>query len=109
MGRGAVGKQAVLGLREREGEVMARPIPNADAQNIVGTINSHVEIGSTIYSDDHRAYKQLDGLYYKHDSVKHSQKEYVRGCSSYQLHRERVGYPRTLHYWCPPPCFQQAP
>lgn len=78
-GRGSVGKQPVLGIREREGEVMATPIPRADAQNIVGTINSHVEIGSTIYSDDHKAYKQLDGLDYKHSSVKHSQKEYVRG------------------------------
>ncbi len=65
---------------------MARPIPNADAQNIVGTINSHVEVGSTIYSYDHRAYQQLDGLYYKHDSVKHSQKEYVRG----QVHTNSI-------------------
>lgn len=71
-GRGAVGKQPVHGLRERGGEVMAKPIPNADAQNIIGNINSHVEVGSTVYSDDHSAYNQLDGLYYKHDSVKHS-------------------------------------
>lgn len=78
-GRGAVGKQAVLGLRERAGEVMARPIPSTCAQNIVGTINSHVEIGSIVYSDDHQAYKQLDKLDYQHDSVKHSQKEYVKG------------------------------
>ena len=77
-GRGTVGKQSVLGLRQRSGQVVAKKIPNADSLNIVGNINRHVKIGSTIYSDEHRAYNSLDGIYYKHDSVKHSQGEYVR-------------------------------
>ena len=35
--------------------------------------------GSTIYTDDHGAYVGLKGLSYKHETVRHKSKEYVRG------------------------------
>ena len=78
IGRGVVGKQPVLGMRQRSGNVVAKKIPQANALNVVSNIYRHVEIGSTIYSDEHRAYNSLDGLYYDHDSVKHSEGEYAR-------------------------------
>ena len=37
-------------------------------------------MGTTIYTDDHRGYKDIGGGdYYQHESVKHSAKEYVNG------------------------------
>ena len=78
-GRGIVGKQAVLGMRERQGRVKAEPV-EAESQEIIhDTINQHVEIGSTLYTDDHRGYKGLGGLFYQHQTVKHSVKEFVNG------------------------------
>ena len=85
-GRGSVGKQPILGLRERQGEVKAEPIPRANAENILGVIDQNVKMGSTVYTDDHPAYQQLGPLYYKHDSVKHSREEYVRG----QVHTNSI-------------------
>lgn len=77
-GRGAVGKQPVLGLKERGGDVMAKPIAHPDSENILGNIDKHVQFGSTVYSDDHRTYQSLDSLFYRHDSVRHSQGEYAK-------------------------------
>lgn len=54
-GRGSVGKQPVLGMRELGGQVIAKKITKADVLNILGNIYKHVATGSTIYSDDHSA------------------------------------------------------
>lgn len=73
-GRGSVGKQPVLGLRQREWAVTAVPIPTNDANSIEHEIFQHVMHGSTIYSDEHKAYSGLDGIFFKHESVNHSLK-----------------------------------
>ncbi len=75
-GRGTAGKQAVLGMRERAGRVKAMTISNADRETLHSAINQNVEVGATICTDDHRGYI---GLPYKHETVKHSAKEYVNG------------------------------
>lgn len=77
-GRGTVGKQPVIGLKQRGGHVVAKPIPRPDVENIVGYINEHVQVGSTIYSDDHRAYLPVKSVFYRHDSVTHSDGQYVK-------------------------------
>ena len=76
-GRGAVGKQAVLGLRERGGRTKALPITHTDKLTLQGNIAKHVKIGATVYTDDHRGYIGLSN--YHHGTVKHSAKEYVNG------------------------------
>ena len=78
-GRGAVGKTAVMGMRERGGKTKAMPISNTDKDTLQSNIHNVVESGSTIYTDEHRGYIGLDGESYKHDSVKHSVGEYVVG------------------------------
>ena len=78
-GRGAVGKQAVMGLRERGGRIKALPITNADKTTLQSEIHDSVESGSIIYTDDHRGYIGIDGVFYTHKSVRHSAKEYVNG------------------------------
>ena len=76
-GRGAVGKQPVMGFREREsGEVRAWPIDGTDAATLKPEVRANVEAGSYVYTDGHSAYSGLRE--YRHESVAHSSGEYVR-------------------------------
>ncbi len=77
-GRGGVGKAIVVGMRERGGRTVARHIPNADTNNIHRAIHTHVEVGTTLYSDEAAVYSGLGGLFFRHDSINHGAGEYVR-------------------------------
>lgn len=81
-GRGSVGKSAVLGIRERGGHTVAMPIDDADRPTIHKMIYSHIEPGTKIYTDEHAGYNALRGLFFGHETVNHSAKEYVRGTVS---------------------------
>lgn len=80
-GRGAVGKTPVLGMRERGvgGRTKAKPILRTDAPTLHGEIHATVKAGSTIYTDEHRGYHGLGGLFCTHERIEHSAGEYVRG------------------------------
>ena len=69
------GKTAVFGMRERGGKTIAFPIPDASKETLHGAIGKNVTQDSTIFSDDWRAYRGLEG--YWHAWVRHSKKEYV--------------------------------
>ena len=103
-GRGPTGKQAVIGLREREGNVRAFPISATDKIHLQSAIVENVKRGSTIYSDSHPGYVGLPG--YEHESVSHSSGEYVRekahtnGIESFWATLKR-GYIGTHHYMSP--------
>ncbi len=75
-GRGTVGKQAVIGMLERGGRVIAMPVIGTDRMTLQGQINTNVMRGTTVYTDEHAAYAGLHG--YLHESVRHSVGEYVR-------------------------------
>lgn len=77
-GRGAVGKTAVLGMRERGGRTKGFKLANTDAQTIQDTIVQHVEVGSALHTDEHGAYKGMGGLFFTHESINHGNGEYVR-------------------------------
>ena len=77
-GRGAVGKQPVLGMRERNGKVTAKSIPNTRTKTIETEIEATVEDGATVYTDEFPSYCNL-GKRYDHQTVNHSAKEYVYG------------------------------
>jgi transposase-like protein len=81
-GRGAVGKTAVLGMRERGGRTKAMPIKSTSIEEIQQAIHANVEVGSTLYTDEHAAYNDLDGLFFRQERVNHSANEYVRGMAS---------------------------
>jgi transposase-like protein len=72
------GKTAVLGMRERGGRTVAMPIPYTDRYTIRDAIIENVEPGSTLHTDEYPAYGNLEKLSYKHETVNHSEKEYVR-------------------------------
>ena len=76
-GRGEVGKQAVLGMRERDGKAKALSVERTDKPTLQGAMHEHVETGSKVYTDEHGGYHGLAG--YDPESVCHSAKEYVRG------------------------------
>jgi len=78
-GRGAVGKTTVIGLRERGGRMIAHPVEATDRNTLQAAIHHHVEPGSTIHTDDSGAYEGLGGLFFLHDTVNHTAREYVRG------------------------------
>ena len=77
--RGTTGKQAVIGMRQRGGKTVAKPIPGTDRGTLWNEIDQHVEKGSTLYTDDHGAYRGLDMSDYEHHVVNHSAKQYVSG------------------------------
>ena len=75
-GRGPVGKTAVVGAKDRStNQVAAKVIRNTDAETLQGFVLDHAAEGATVYTDDATAY---DSLPFKHATVKHSVKEYVR-------------------------------
>lgn len=79
-GRGAVGKVPVIAGREREtGRVKAEVRPSISARNAVGFVHRHVQVGSTVHTDEAGIYHRVGGLLYKHESINHSAGEYVRG------------------------------
>jgi transposase-like protein len=76
-GRGTVGKTAVLGMRERGGRTVARPVNGTDAETLRMEIRESVEPGATLWTDEHRGYGNLGGDY-QHETIVHSTGEYVR-------------------------------
>lgn len=79
-GRGTVGKTAVLGMKERGkgGRVKAVKIDVADTQTIQDVIVQNVEVGSVLHTDEAAVYQAMGGLFFQHESVNHSNGEYVR-------------------------------
>ena len=75
-GRGAVGKTAVVGVRDRATKhVAARVVESTDKATLQGFVVEHTALGATVYTDEASAY---EGLPYRHETVKHSVSEYVR-------------------------------
>ncbi len=78
MGRGTVGKTAVLGMRERGGRLVAMPLESTDMATLQSAIHENAEVGSTIFTDEHASYSGLDGKSLRHEAVNHSAGEYSR-------------------------------
>jgi transposase-like protein len=80
MGKSTLTKTPILGMRERGegGHTRALPISSVNSVILSETVACNVEEGSTINTDDNQGYWPLDGAY-KHESVNHHRKEYVRG------------------------------
>lgn len=78
-GRGAVGKVAVMGMRERStGRTVAKPVPAASAVELHKAIAAHVEAGSTLHTDEAAAYSGIGGLFFQHETINHGAGEYSR-------------------------------
>nr|VFK55124.1 MAG: Transposase [Candidatus Kentron sp. TUN]VFK61093.1 MAG: Transposase [Candidatus Kentron sp. TUN]VFK64163.1 MAG: Transposase [Candidatus Kentron sp. TUN] len=75
-GRGPVGKTPVVGIKEREGRVSAKPVKNTSAKSLQGFIGANVQPGAMVCTDSFAGYHGLTG--YNHQTVDHKAGEYVR-------------------------------
>ena len=75
-GRGGVGKSIVIGMKQRNGVVVAKLIQNTTAKTLQGFIHDNATSGAAVYTDQHISYKKLTG--YTHGVVNHSVGEYVK-------------------------------
>ena len=78
-GRGAPNKTVVFGMLERDGDVMAKVVPNVRKKTLHPIIKENVEKGSTVNSDELKSYKGLAKAGYDHETVNHGAGEYVDG------------------------------
>ena len=77
-GRGAVGKTAVVGMRDQHNQVRAMPISNTKAATLKGFIRENAPTGATVVTDNFPAYRGLAKEGYTHLTVNHSVGEYVK-------------------------------
>ena len=76
-GRGAVGKTAVVGAKDRgTNKVAAQVVEATDSATLHDFVADNAEPGAVVYTDDAAAY---EGIPNPHESVKHSVNEYVNG------------------------------
>ena len=101
-GRGSKGKTPVVGLKSRDGKVKAYAAEKTDKATLTSAIRNNVEKGSTVYTDQYKAYNGLKE--FKHKRVNHSADEYKRG----QVHTNGIesfwatlkrGYYGIYHQW----------
>ena len=74
-GGGTGGKTAILGIRERGGRSIVKPVAATDRATLHTAIRQHITAGATIYTDEHGGYDGLPG--YKRGAVRHSIGQYV--------------------------------
>ncbi len=77
-GRSTKSKTPVLGILERDGKVYALPVKNTQSKTLKPIIESIVQKGTTVYTDEWRAYNALSPEY-ERQIVCHSAGEYVKG------------------------------
>jgi len=77
-GRSTKSKTPVLGILERNGKVYAIPVKNTQSATIKPIIESVVEKGNKVYTDEWTAYNSLNKEY-EREIVCHSAGEYVKG------------------------------
>jgi len=76
--RGGAGKTIVLGMAEKDGDVMAEVIPDRGEFTIFPVIAENVKAGTEIHTDEFRSYRNISNEpIYTHKTVNHSIKEYV--------------------------------
>lgn len=101
-GRGSVGKTPVVGMKTRDGSVLAFPVDKTDAKTLTTAIRTNVKSGSTVYTDEWAGYKDLNE--FEHQRVVHGVGLYVRG----QIHTNGIesfwailkrGYYGIYHKW----------
>lgn len=76
-GKGSAGKEIVMGLLERGGDIRVLHIPDSRKPTLDGHVRRNVESGSEVFSDAHDGYKDLKPEFL-HQFVDHAER-YVDG------------------------------
>ena len=107
LGRGGVGKTAVIGIRDNNEQVRATPIADTTAPTVKGFVEANAPAGATVVTDDFAGYRGLGAKGFIHHTVNHSAGEYVR---HYCLHTNGIesfwallkrGHYGIYHYMSP--------
>lgn len=110
-GRSTKGKTPVFGMVQRGGFLLAVVVNDTTARTLLPIINDTVCPGSTIYSDEWQAYRNLDEQIYNHGVVYHKKGAYVIGRKSTNTiegfwgHLKRVL--KSTHHWVSPKHLQK--
>ncbi|KKR74302.1 MAG: hypothetical protein UU17_C0017G0019 [Candidatus Nomurabacteria bacterium GW2011_GWA1_40_8] len=73
-------KSAIMGMTKRSGNIRAFQIPNRETHVVLNALTKNVSKDSHIITDDAGVYRKVVKIgYNKHDSVRHSRKQYVKG------------------------------
>jgi transposase-like protein len=107
-GRGtlATEKPPVLGLIQRDGDVVINMLPNVQQATIKPIITQTVEPESKIFTDEYDIYRRLPEWGYRHKTVNHSKGEYARdedGDGFHEVHVNTMeGFWSLLRSWLRP-------
>ena len=70
-GRGVVGKEAVVGVKDREtNQATARHVQHSDSPHLAGFVAEKTKLGAKVYSDEAKVYNALE-TWYDHEAVNH--------------------------------------
>lgn len=72
-------KTPVLGILQREGNIILQPISDTTSDTLIPKIVDSVKSESVIMTDSFSSYNGLNEFFIDHQSVSHSQGEFVRG------------------------------
>lgn len=72
-------KKKVFTLVERGGKARSFSVPNVQAKTLKPILEKHLSPDAVVYSDNAGQYRTLKDEFPTHESVNHSQGEYVRG------------------------------
>src|SRR3989338_3058297 len=73
-------KSAIMGMTKRGGDIRAFQIPDRQTHTVLKALTKNVSKDSHIITDDAGVYRKVVKIgYNKHDSVRHSRKQYVKG------------------------------
>lgn len=76
-GQGGKGKIVVLGMMERNGDIITEVVPNRRSGTLLPAIRANVKQYTEIHTDELVAYGGLGTMGYWHKTVNHSREEYV--------------------------------
>jgi transposase-like protein len=73
-----------MGIVERNGELRAGVIEDTTADTLTPIVEHHVAKGSIVVTDNYRSYRGLNKDF-RHFTVRHSRRQYVRGRCPHEL------------------------
>ncbi len=107
-GRGtlATEKPPVLGMLQRDGQVVIKMLENVQQHTIKPIIKHTIQEDSLIYTDEYNIYARLQAWGYDHKTVNHSAGEYARdedGDGFHEVHVNSIeGFWSLLRSWLRP-------
>jgi transposase-like protein len=99
-------KPPIFGMIERGGKVVMRMLANVQQKTIRPIIDSVIEVGAMVYTDEYDIYYRLEEWGYQHQTVCHSKGEYARdedGDGFHEIHVNTMeGVWSLLRSWLRP-------